>query len=286
MATPQQKNSNVRLLACEIDEDDTGDSEYRFLVDGRHVKYVTTAPGAFCGFEDDRTFEPILLSELFPPFPIGDWNNGRVAKDPVTGKATFIRTEKVQFIEVESVWHNVKLNELDFSRNPEGRLRQGTHVVAHPTINGGEPVLMKLSVWPRYIPYMETETAAYEWICDKGIGPKFLGHLTEGSNGRIIGFVTEWLGGTRFAEPRDLDGCKKVLARLHQLGIKHGDINKYNFLVREGEGHEDEVFLIDFETARRDCPHVELEDEMKALKNSLESTDPRGGPAIVREEKI
>ncbi|KAG6080936.1 hypothetical protein E4U33_007164 [Claviceps sp. LM78 group G4] len=249
MATPQQKNSNVRLLACLVDEYDTGDSDYRFLVDGRHVK-------------DDRTFEPILLSELFPPFPIGDWNNGRVARDPVTNKATFIRTEKVQFTEVKSVCHNVNFDELNFSPHPQGRLRQRVHVVVHPTINDGEPVLMKLAVWPWEIPCMETETAVYQWICDKG-----------GPNGRIIGFITEWLGGTRPAEPRDLDGCKKTLARLHQLGIKHGDINRRNFLVREREGHEDEVVLIDFETTRRDRPHVELEDEMKALKNSLDSAD-------------
>ncbi|KAG6176676.1 hypothetical protein E4U10_000475, partial [Claviceps purpurea] len=233
MATPQQKNSNVRLLDLEFSVDETDDSHYRFLVDGRYVKYVTTAPGTFGGVKiAERVLGPPVLGKLLPPFPVGDWNDGHVAKDPVTGKATFIRTEKVQFTEVKSVWHNVKLNELDFSPHPEGRLRQGVHVVTHPTINGGEPVLMKRAVWPREncMYYMEIETAAYQWICDKGIGPKFLGHLTEGPNGRIIGFVTEWLDGTRSAEPRDLDGCKKALARLHQLGIKHGDINKFNFL--------------------------------------------------------
>ncbi|KAG6218118.1 hypothetical protein E4U34_004272 [Claviceps purpurea] len=260
MATPQQKNSNVRLLACLVDEDDTGPGDYRFLVDGRHVKYVSTAPGTFCGLDCERTFEPILLGELLPPFPIGDWNNGRVARDPVTGKITFIRTENVQFTGVESVWHNVKLDELDFFC--QVKLKQRVHVVTHPTINGGGPVLMKLAVWPWEVAWIETETAVYQWICDKGVGPKFLGHLTEGPNGRIIGFITEWLDGTRSAEPRDLDGC-----------IKHGDINRHNFLVREGEGHEDEVVLIDFDLARRDRPHVELEDEMKALKNNLESTN-------------
>ncbi|KAG6094980.1 hypothetical protein E4U30_002881 [Claviceps sp. LM220 group G6] len=286
MDAPRQKNSNVRLLDGEIFEDETRDSNYRCLVDGQHVKYVTTAPGTFGVVEFyERAYEPLVLGKLFPPFPSGDWNDGRIAKDPVTGKATFVRTEKVQFPEVESVWHNVKFNEFDFPPNLKGG-RQDVRVVAHPTINGGEPVLMKLSVWPREIYYMEPETAAYQWICDTGISPKFLGHLTEGPNGRIHGFFTEWLGGTRSAGPRDLDGCKKVLARLHQLGIKHGDINRHNFLVREREGHEDEVFLIDFATARRDCPQVELEDEMKALKNSLESTDPRGGPAIVEKQKI
>ncbi|KAG6205554.1 hypothetical protein E4U35_002499 [Claviceps purpurea] len=275
MATHQQRNSNVQLLACLIDEDGTDDSEYRCLLDGRHVKYVSTAPGTFCVVQlYERTFEPLVLGKLLPPFPIGDWNKGHVARDPVTSKPTFIRTEEVLFAGVKSLWHDVKLDELEFSH--QDRLRQNVHMVTHPKINGGGPVLMKLAVWPWEIGYIETETAAYQWICDKGVGPKFLGHLTEGPNGRVIGFITEWLDGTRPAGPRDLDDCKKTLARLHQLGIKHGDINRHNFLVREGH----EVVLVDFETSRRDRPHVELEDEMDALKSSLESTDPRGGPAV------
>ncbi|KAG6259195.1 hypothetical protein E4U24_007294 [Claviceps purpurea] len=276
MTTPQQKNSNVRLLACQVDEDDTGD--YRFLVDGRHVKYVSTAPGTFRGFHKaERTFARVLLGEIFPPFPTGDWNKGRVARDPVTGQVTFIKTEKVLFADVRSVWHTVKFDELEFSRQDE--LRQRVYVVTHPRINDGGPVLMKIAVWPQEIDWTETEIAIYQRICDKGVGPKFLGHVTEGTDGRVIGFITEWLGGARSAEPRDLEDCRKALARLHQLGIKHGDINKHNFLVREGH----EVVLIDFEVSKLDCSRLELEDEMNALKNWLESTDPQGGTFVVQE---
>ncbi|KAG6227537.1 hypothetical protein E4U34_005543 [Claviceps purpurea] len=277
MATPQLKNSNVRLLACEPNAD-TDDSYYRVLVDGRHVKYVITAPGTFCGCDkDDRTFEPVLLGEIFPPFPIGDWNKGHVARDPVTGQVTFTGTEKVLLDEVNSGWQTVKFDELEFSR--QDRLRHRVYVATHPRINGGGPVLMKIANWPRELDRIETEIAVYQRICDQGVGPKFLGHVTEGPNGRVIGFITEWYGGARSAEPRDLEDCKKALARLHPLGIKHGDINKYNFLVREGH----EVALIDFEVSRLDCSHDELEEEMNALKDRLESTDPRGGSFVVQE---
>ncbi|KAG6176324.1 hypothetical protein E4U27_005273 [Claviceps purpurea] len=277
MATPQQKNSNVRLLACEPNAD-TDDSYYRVLVDGRHVKYVITAPGTFCGCDkDNRTFEPVLLGEIFPPFPIGDWNKGHVARDPVTGQVTFIGTERVLLDEVRSGWQTVKFDELEFSR--QDRLRHRVYVATHPRINGGGPVLMKIANWPRELDRIETEIAVYQRICDQGVGPKFLGHVTEGPDGRVIGFITEWLGGARSAEPRDLDDCRKALARLHQLGIKHGDINKYNFLVREGH----EVALIDFEVSKLDCSHDELEEEMNALKDRLESTDPRGGSFVVQE---
>jgi hypothetical protein len=277
MTTPEQRNANARLLACLVDEDDTYDSDYRFLVDGQHVKYLTTAPGTFRRGEDNRTFEPILLSELLPPFPTGDWNRGHVARDPETGKAAFVRTETVRFPGVENLWHPVTLNELDFTRHD--RLRQRVHVSTHPAVQGGAPVLVKLAVWPWEITSMETETAAYQWISGSGVGPTFLGHVTEGKDGRVVGFVAEWVPGARAAGPGDMDGCKEALGRLHGLGIKLGDINKYNFLVRDGH----EVVLADFETARRECLPSELEDEMGALKSSLEDTSFRGGVEVIHE---
>jgi hypothetical protein len=277
MTAPHQKNANVRLLACLIDDDDTNDSDYRFLIDGQYVKYISTAPGTFLGAEGDRTFEPILLGELLPPFPSGDWNNGHVARDPVTGKATFVRTETVRFAEVKNVWHPTKLNELDFTR--QDRVRQRVHVSTHPDVEGGKPVLIKLAVWPWEIPSIEVETAAYQWISDSGVGPKFLGHLTEGKDERVLGFVAEWVEGSRAAGPQDIDSCKKALGRLHELGIKLGDTNKHNFLVRDGH----DVVLIDFETAERGCSLPELEDEMSALKSSLDCTSFRGGVEPVQE---
>ncbi|KAL2753123.1 hypothetical protein ACRALDRAFT_2112990 [Sodiomyces alcalophilus JCM 7366] len=277
MVGPQQKNANVRLLACLVDEDDADDSDYRFLVDGKHVKYVTTSPGTFRGAEDDRTFEPILLGELFPPFPTGDWNKGHAARDPDTGKATFVKTETVQFAGVKNVWHPVKLNELDFTR--QDRPRQRVHVSTHPQVQGGKPVLVKLAVWPWEIPFVEAETAAYQWISGTGVGPEFLGHLTEGKDGRVVGFVAEWVESARAAGPGDFDGCKEALGRLHELGIKLGDINKHNFLVRDGH----DVVLVDFETAKRDCSPAELEDEMSALMSNLEDTSFRGGVAPAYE---
>lgn len=271
MMAPRESTTNVRLLACLVDEDDTSDSDYRFLVDGRHVKYVSTAPGTFRGAEDDRTFEPILLGELLPPFPTGDWNQGHAARDPETGKATFVRTETVQFPGVKNLWHPVRLNELDFTR--QDRVRQRVHVSAHPEVQGGRPVLVKLAVWPWEIPSIEAETAAYQWLSDSGVGPEFLGHLTEGRDGRVVGFVAEWVEGARAAGSADVDGCRKALGRLHELGIKLGDINKHNFLVRDGH----DVVLVDLETAERDCSPPELEDEMSALESSLGDTSFRGG---------
>lgn len=268
---PKPRNANIRLLACLVDDADTDDSDYRFLLDGQHVKYVTTAPGAFRGHEDDRTFEPILLSDLFPPFPAGDWNKGHVAKDPGTGHVSFVKTETACLAGIENIWHPAMLNEFDFTL--QDRVRQRVSISTHPDLNDGEPVLVKLAVWPWELPSVEVETTAYQSLDGSGIGPKFLGHVTEGKDGRVVGFIVERVQGARTAGPGDAEGCKKALGRLHELGIKHGDINKHNFLVREGH----DAVLVDFETAKHNCSLEELQGEMSALKSKLEDPSFRGG---------
>ncbi|KAH7164113.1 hypothetical protein DER46DRAFT_605912 [Fusarium sp. MPI-SDFR-AT-0072] len=95
--TNRQRNSNVRLFACLLDDDDIMQSDYRFLADGSLVEYVITAPGTFLCHHEDRAFEPILLRNLLPQFPPGDWNNGHVARDLATGEPSFVKTEMVQF---------------------------------------------------------------------------------------------------------------------------------------------------------------------------------------------
>ncbi|KAF8060751.1 hypothetical protein FPV67DRAFT_1655401 [Lyophyllum atratum] len=275
MNVSKPKNANVRLLECLVTPRDAifqADSDYRFLVDGSYIKYVTVAPEALlAGEEIDWTFEPILLPELLPPLPSGDWNQGHVAKDRETGEAAFVKTETVSYAGVENLWHPVKLNELDFARGEH--VRQGVRIRTHPELNDGKPVLTKIAVWPWQIGNMITETAAYESLHDSGVGPKFLGHITEGKDGRVVGFAAEWVQDARTAGPGDLESCRKALGRLHELGIKSGDINKHNFLVREGHG---DVVLVDFEFARK-CSPQELEDEMNTLQASLEDPSFRGG---------
>ena len=83
-----------------------------------------------------------------------------------------------------------------------------------------------------------------------------------------MGFVD----GARTAGPEDLVACQAVLAKLHARGIKHGDINKHNFLV----GKEC-VVMIDFETAKWCDTKEEPEAEYSRLKESLRDESRRGG---------
>jgi hypothetical protein len=187
-------NSNVQLLTLLVDANDEDDSEYRFLVDGKHVKYVTVASGALP--RDDRTFAPVLIPML-PPFPKGDWNEGHIAKDPTTEKLFFARHEEVDLLEITNREHSTCIDFLELKKLD--RLRQNVQRVSHPLF--GTPIIFKFAEFPWQIPYFETETTAYEWIEGKGIGPKFLGHVTE--EGRVMGWVMEDVGSARTAEVGD-----------------------------------------------------------------------------------
>lgn len=256
-------NSNLELLTLLVDSNDEDESEYRFLVDGKHVKYITVEPGALP--KDDRTFTPVLLT-LLPTFPPGDWNEGHIAKHPDTGLLFFAWTKQSSLPGVENIWHPTRIDHLDLEYLQ--RIRQNVHVVQHRLFNN--PVLIKFTEFPWQTPYLEAETTAYEWINGKGIGPEFLGHLTEG--GRVNGFVLEYLEGASSAGPEDLAACQRSLTKLHSLGIKHGDINKHNFLMREGE-----AILVDFESAERSQEREELALEIQRLEQSLSDPSTKGG---------
>ncbi|KAI0401774.1 hypothetical protein F4802DRAFT_609200 [Xylaria palmicola] len=226
-------NSNVRLLTVLVDSNDEEESEYRFLVDEEHVKYVTVDPGVFP--KDDRTFAPVLIPML-PPFPPGKWNEGHISKDPFTGHPVFSRVTHSDLPGIRNTWYDRRVDHLELKKLD--RVRQNIHHVTCPAFDS--PVLIE----------------------GKGIGTKFLGHLTEA--GRVFGFVMENLDGARTAEPQDLTACQRILAKLHALGIKHGDINKHNFLIRNGE-----AVLVDFETAQKCSEKAELESEYRQLELSL-----------------
>lgn len=60
------------------------------------------------------------------------------------------------------------------------------------------------------------------------IVPRVLGHLTE--VGRVMGILLERLDG-EFASADDLPACSSTIRRLHEIGLVHGNVNRYNFIV-------------------------------------------------------
>ncbi|KAG8164850.1 hypothetical protein KVR01_005125 [Diaporthe batatas] len=259
----------VELLAALVDHDGD-DDEYRFLVDRKYVKYVTIEAGALPA-EIDRSFGPDLL-RVVPEFPPGDWNKGRISKGDRVGEPVFssISTEKLPA--VESVWHPILIDYLELKM--VARLRQNIRKVSHVLFR--EPVIFKLANFPWEIPFMEAETKAYAWIQDEDIGPRFLGHVSEG--GRVVGFLMEDLDEATPATLDDLEACSVALARLHDLGIQHGDVNRNNFLVRRPEG---KVTIIDFEVARKCDEQEQLQAESASLEESFRDPSNRGGVCVI-----
>jgi tRNA A-37 threonylcarbamoyl transferase component Bud32 len=79
----------------------------------------------------------------------------------------------------------------------------------------------------------------------------------------------------RHATPEDFPLCLSVLSKLHKLGIKHGDINKHNFLIHDGK-----ATLMDFDNASRLASDDELEVELHELQDQLRDTSGRGGQVV------
>lgn len=239
------------------------------------------------------TFAPVLIP-LLPPFPPGDWNQDHVSRDPTTGQdAVFSRLPRSILPAVETIWHPTRIDHLELTRI--GRFKQNVILATHPVLFD-VPVVVKFAEFPWQIPLFEAETAAYQWVDGRHIAPAFLGHLTEDGGRRVIGFVLQAVvGGGRGARtaagPKDLAACRRVLARLHALGIKHGDVNKYNFLLASsnnslddgggGDGDGGEAVLIDLESAVRCDDGAQLELEYRSWEQSLGDPSENGRAGLV-----
>lgn len=88
----------------------------------------------------------------------------------------------------------------------------------------------------------------------------------------MIGSLMERVTGARHACPNDIAACQQILSRLHHLGNLHGDINRFNFLIRDSK-----AVLIDFDTARKCGDQDALSKEFEALPEYLQDTSRRGG---------
>ena len=254
----------VELLQAEADDSDQ--SFFRLLVDGRSIKYITIDPGIYS--IEDMCFGPSLVS-ILPNLPPGDWNDGLIARN-VDHRPHFASLCRTEFPGVRNTWHEKYVDYLELSIGR--KLRTGIYEVTCSSFN--DAVVAKFARFPWEIQYMENETTAYQWISGHGIGPQFLGHLTE--DGRVIGFLMEYVSGARHAGVQDVTACREVLSRLHGLGVRHGDTNRFNFLIRGSN-----ATLIDFDTAEKcDDPDV-LQQEVHNLTACLEDLSTRGGGGLL-----
>lgn len=255
----------IELLQAEVDENDQ--SFFRLLVDGLSIKYITVEPGIYSA--EDMCFGPSLAS-ILPKLPTGDWNDGLVAKNAKDDQPYFVSFNLTQLPGVQNIWHGTYVEYLELSIGR--KLRTGIYEAKCSLFD--DIVVAKFARFPWEIQYMENETTAYQWISGHNIGPQFLGHLTE--NGRVIGLLMERITDARHAGTQDLEACGEVLSRLHNLGVRHGDTNRFNFLVRDSK-----ATLIDFDTAQKCDDRNLLLQELNQLTVCLKDPSKRGGGGLL-----
>ncbi|RHZ54869.1 uncharacterized protein CDV56_107894 [Aspergillus thermomutatus] len=261
----QNSKSKIELLQAEVDENDQ--SFFRLLVDGHAIKYITIEPRTYSA--EDMCFGPSLASVL-PDLPPGNWNDGLVARDGENGQPRFTRVTQTAFASVRNTWHSTYVDYLGIIVGR--KLRTGVYEVSCPLFDN--VVVAKFARFDWEAQYMENETTAYQWIDGSSIGPRFLGHLTE--DGRVIGFLMERITDARHAGPQDLQACQETLSRLHELGIRHGDTNRFNFLIGQSK-----AILIDFDTAQKCDNQDSLLEEFEDLPRRLNDSSNRGGGGIL-----
>jgi tRNA A-37 threonylcarbamoyl transferase component Bud32 len=86
----------------------------------------------------------------------------------------------------------------------------------------------------------------------------------------------ERITNVRHTGTQDLEACREVLSRLHDLGVRHGNTNRSNFLV-----HDSKATLIDFDTAQKCDDRNLLLQEFENLTVRLKDPSGRGGGGLL-----
>lgn len=258
----------------EVDDDDSFQSEYRLRIENQ-VKYLVILPGTF-----DRDTLSFPLQSL-PRLPYDkEWTVASISRDKTSGD---LKTSLVNrpLAGVECQWHHTKVDCLKLEKTKQftAMAFEALSPSTLPT-NLASPatVIVKIARFEWELPRIEQETRAYQLLEGYGLAPRFLAHVHE--NGRIMGFLLEKIEG-RSASFQDLVVCEAALGRLHELGLEHGDVNRYNFLITD-EG----VKLLDFERLRENTSPKSKDKELEKLRAELADESGRGGGFIFQGDSI
>ncbi|KAG5752783.1 hypothetical protein H9Q70_004591 [Fusarium xylarioides] len=256
--------SDMEILSQEIIHDD---GHYR-LRTGLRVRYLRIPVGTF---DDDTMCRPYLLIPKLLDLPDSPWTTMTISQDENGSLTSVISMDPLP--EIRTAWHEQHVDVLTLKSTR--RFRSGVHEVQY----NDAPAIAKIACFEWEIRRIERETWAYSLLEDHQsqhpneslIAPKFLAHLTE--NGRIMGLLLEKVDGES-ACADDLEHCETLLRRLHRdLGLVHGDVNRYNFLVDRVSGRS--VRLVDFEHAE-DFNESLARDELLSLPVELTEETGRG----------
>ena len=245
-----------KLLSMEISY--RHESEYRLLI-GDRIKYLSIAARTLP--TDTLRFLPSLLDALPPLKSHKDWTIAYISRNSQSGELTTVFSEQ-NLAGVLGIWHPRTIDCLRLKR-----VKQITGATFEASLVEPDPSLLlstfivKIARFEWEITRLERETYAYTLLEGSGLAPKFLGHVAE--NGRVIGFILEKAIGCE-ASIKDLAICEAAVSKLHSLGLMHGDLNRFNFIVGKCG-----VKLIDFENAKVSNNMKLMQCEIEGLANQL-----------------
>ncbi|PSS10957.1 hypothetical protein M430DRAFT_37085 [Amorphotheca resinae ATCC 22711] len=265
METPVPK-SQIEILNQLIDDEQ---GTYRIRA-GHRVHYVTIPTSTF---DEDTMCRPYLLIPQLPAFPDADWTTMCISRGADGLIESTLSYEPLPAI--PKPWHHRRIDVLSLKHIKRHRSN------VHEVLYGGRPAISKIALFEWDFHRIGNETRVYSTLmkhqdqhpAEPPCAPKFLGHLTE--NDRVIGFLLEKVEG-EFASIDDMPNCKKVLHRLHGMGLIHGDVNRYNFIVDRSNNN---VRMIDFEHAE-DLDKTKAHRELESLASELAEETGRGGPTV------
>ncbi|EWZ77729.1 hypothetical protein FOMG_16426 [Fusarium oxysporum f. sp. melonis 26406] len=256
------------ILSMEVDDDDSFESEYRLRI-GNQVKYLIISP---------RTFDRDTLSfpiQSLPRLPYNEeWTVAHISRDETSGDLKTSISNRT-LAGVRCRWHHIRVDCLELEKTKQltaMAFEAVSHSILPITLLSSATIIAKIARFEWELPRIEQETRAYQLLEGSGLAPRFLGHIHE--NGRIMGFLIEKIEG-RFASFQDLSVCETALGKLHELGLIHGDVNRYNFLVTE-----DGVKLLDFERLLQNARPESMRKELEHLRAELVDESGRGGGFI------
>ncbi|KAF2665180.1 alpha-galactosidase A [Microthyrium microscopicum] len=253
--------SEISVLNQEIDNEK---GFYRIRA-GNRVHYVTIFAGVF---DETIMCRPFLLVPVLPDFPDDQWTTMEIRPQKDGTVETTISSEPLPTIEDDIIWHANKVEILDLKASRRRIKPRILEVMYEDT-----PAIAKFARFPWEIAYVENETFAYSVLQEHApeVIPRFLGHLTEG--GRVMGLLLEKVEGA-CVSIENLSQCEKAVQAIHQAGLLHGDVNRYNFIV---DSKTAAIKVIDFEHAEA-FEHDLAKKEMDSLIYEIQEDSGRGGP--------
>ncbi|PYH80571.1 hypothetical protein BO82DRAFT_286313 [Aspergillus uvarum CBS 121591] len=261
------------VLFMEVDDDDSFSSEYRVQI-GNCVNYLIISPNTF---DKDRLSFSV---QSLPALPWnGDWTMAHISRDDISGELrTSISTRPLAGVRYQR--HDIMADCLDLM-NSKMLTAMAFEAVRYSITPSSDrlpvtTVIAKIARFEWEIPRIERESRAYQLLDGSGLAPPFLGHIRE--NGRIIGFLLKKVKGCH-ATIQDLKICEAAPGNFRKLGLLHGDVNRYNFLVTQ-EG----VKLLDFECFQVNASSQSMHRELGSIRMKLMEISGRGGGFVTQDD--